>query len=85
MTTARSTTLSRLILALLLALAAPSLAEARGSHGHGRHPGPHTAATTTGQAGLARGRYANDEHVRAASEEIDKVLDGKIKNICRGC
>jgi len=83
MSATRPTTLPRLMLTLLFALAAPSLADARS--GHGRHRTLHSAATTTGQAAVARGHHANDEHVRAASEEIDKVLDSKIKNICRGC
>jgi hypothetical protein len=84
MSAARPTTLPRLILALLFAVAAPSLADARSLHRHGHHH-THDAGTTTGQTGVARGHPARDEHVRAASEEIDKVLDGKIKNICRGC
>jgi hypothetical protein len=73
----------RLIAALgfgLLLAAASTVADARGGHRH--HAGNQTGSTT----GSATGRKAgNDEHLRAASEEIDKVLDSKIKNICRGC
>jgi len=30
-------------------------------------------------------RHANDDYVKAAAEEEDKLLDSKIKSICRGC
>ena len=81
MSAASPTVPFRLVLALLLVAAAPSLADARTTHGHGRHAASRGAGTT-GQAGR---QAVNDEHVWAASEQIDKVLDGKIKSICRGC
>lgn len=30
-------------------------------------------------------RRGNDAYVKAASEEEDKLLNTKIKSICRGC
>lgn len=30
-------------------------------------------------------RHGNDAYVKAASDERDKLLDTKIKSICRGC
>ncbi|MGP8123537.1 MAG: hypothetical protein ACLP8B_23810 [Xanthobacteraceae bacterium] len=77
---------SRLALGLLLAVAAPSIADARTSHGRhaARHLGIHGSGTAhTGSTGERQA--GNNEHVGAASEEIDKVLDTRIKSICRGC
>jgi len=30
-------------------------------------------------------RHGNDAYVKAAAEEEDKLLNTKIKSICRGC
>jgi hypothetical protein len=58
-------------------------AEARGVHGLGRpgfgSHGMHGAEFTSGR------RHGNDAYTRAASEERDRLLDTKIKSICRGC
>jgi hypothetical protein len=62
-----------LIAAFLIALM-PS-AEARGGGGHGTH-----------SAEFAGGhRHGNDSHVKAASEERQRLLDTQLKSICRGC
>jgi len=73
---------SRLILAMLIAVVATSAADARSRQGrHHGHRAQHDAS-----AARSEGRQAGkSSQVRAASEEIDKVIDGKIKNICRGC
>lgn len=85
MSAARPTALLPVILALLLAAAGASPADARSGRTR-HHATTHSAGTTTGQAGAAHGQEtANAPHVKAASEEVDKVLDSKIKNICRGC
>ncbi|MDR3466759.1 MAG: hypothetical protein P4M07_12510 [Xanthobacteraceae bacterium] len=76
MSAANPTVRFGLVVALLLVTAAPALADART---HGRHA---ASRATTGQAGR---QAVNDEHAGTASEQIDKVLDSKIKNICRGC
>lgn len=88
MSAARSTTLTCLILTLLLSVLvsvlAPSLADARSRHVHPHRT--HDASAAPGQTGSTRGnRRADDAHTKAASEELDKVLDSKIRNICRGC
>jgi hypothetical protein len=70
---------SRLILAVALALAAASTADARSRHSrHQSHGANHDIA-----AGRAD-EHGKNPQVRAASEEVDKI-GGKIKNICRGC
>lgn len=75
------------MLILLIAMAAP--AEARGAHGFSHHGfGGHEIR---GDGGGGSGSFAGDRHhgndayVKAASEEEDKLLNTKIKSICRGC
>jgi hypothetical protein len=46
-----------------------------GFGGHGMH-GLHFAG---GQ------RHGNDPHIKAASDERDKLLTAKLRDICRGC
>jgi hypothetical protein len=31
------------------------------------------------------GRHGNDDYVKAASAERDRLLNTQLKNICRGC
>jgi Spy/CpxP family protein refolding chaperone len=78
----RTVIVAALLLAALMAgLALP--ADARGGgHGfgrgfaaHGRH-GPQFAGGR---------RHGNDDYVKAASDDRDKLLTDKIKSICRGC
>jgi hypothetical protein len=38
-----------------------------------------------GGAFASDARHANDDHVKAASEEEDRLLNSRIKSICRGC
>jgi len=73
-----------LALALLLVVSAPSLAAARGGPGPGRHAGVHTRTNRSNIATADR-KATDDQHLQGTSEEIDKVLDAKIRNICRGC
>jgi hypothetical protein len=50
-------------------------ADARGGHGFSNH-----------DAEFAGGRRrGNDNYVKAASDERDKLLNTKLKSICRGC
>ena len=49
-----------------------------GHHGTGR-------GSTHGGAFASDRRHANGEHVKAAAEEEDRLLDSKVKSICRGC
>jgi hypothetical protein len=56
-------------------------AEARG--GHGFH---HGGGGQHGEGSFAGDRHhANDAYVNAATQEEDKLLNTKIKSICRGC
>ena len=79
------------MLILLMAMAAP--AEARGGHGFGRHGfhhgfgGHEIRGDGGGGSGSSAGdrRHGNDAYAKAASEEEDKLLNTKIKSICRGC
>jgi hypothetical protein len=57
-------------------------ADARGGHGFGH------AFSGHGMHGpqLAGGRrHGNDDYIKAASQERDKLLNTQIKSICRGC
>jgi hypothetical protein len=64
---------SLFIAAFLMALTSP--ADARGGHGFDGHG-----------AEFAGGhRRGNDSYVKAASDEREKLLDAKLKSICRGC
>jgi hypothetical protein len=69
---------------LILSMAAP--AEARGGHGFHHGLGGHEIHGSEGGGSFAGNRrHGNDAYVRAASEEEDKLLNTKIKSICRGC
>jgi hypothetical protein len=56
--------------------------EARGGHGFGRGFGGHGMH---GTASAGDRRHGNDAYTKAASDEEDKLLAGKLKSICRGC
>jgi hypothetical protein len=68
-----------MIAAIMALLAACTLsAQARGGHGfEGR--GAHGEPFAGGR------RHGNDSYIKAASEEREKLLDTKLKSICRGC
>lgn len=71
------------------AIVASSIAPAAargGGHG-GFHHGLSGGYAMRGGSGSFAGdrRHANDTYVTAASKDLDKVLDTKIKSICRGC
>jgi hypothetical protein len=57
-------------------------AEARGGHGFGRHYGAHRMA---GGGFASDRRHGDDAYVKAAAEEEDKLLNTRVKSICRGC
>jgi hypothetical protein len=68
------------IMALLTA--STHQADARGGHGingdfAGR--GAHGAEFASGR------RHGNDNYIKAASDEREKLLTTKLKSICRGC
>jgi hypothetical protein len=72
------------ILILSIAMAVP--AEARGGHGSHHGFGRHEMHGADGGGSFAGNRRrGNDAYVKAAAEEEDKLLNNRIKSICRGC
>jgi hypothetical protein len=64
---------------ILIGLAAP--AEARGGgHAHDASEWSEHGARSGGGR-----RHDNDNYMKAASQERDKLLNTKLKSICRGC
>jgi hypothetical protein len=45
----------------------------------------HGGGMRGGGAFASDARHANDDQVKAASEEEDRPLNSRIKSICRGC
>jgi hypothetical protein len=74
-----SLTVAALVVAALVA-GSTSMVRARG----GWHGGGHAEAGGEVQAGGGR-RHGNDSYMKAASAERDKLLNNKLKSICRGC
>ncbi|MCC8970655.1 hypothetical protein H8B01_09310, partial [Bradyrhizobium sp. Cham227] len=53
-------------------------------HGHGGGHAMHGGAN--GAGGFAEDRrHGNDAFTKAASDEEDRLLNSKLKSICRGC
>jgi hypothetical protein len=72
--------------ALILSMAMAAPAEARGGHGFHHGFGGHEMHGGDGGGSSAGDRRRGDDaYVRAASKEEDKLLNTKIKSICRGC
>ncbi|MBP1296510.1 hypothetical protein AB7M49_006592 [Bradyrhizobium elkanii] len=72
------------LLLALLAVAMPA-ADARHGHGHGGGHAMHVGGAT-GAGGFADDkRHGNDPYTKAASDEEDRLLNSKLKSICRGC
>jgi hypothetical protein len=59
-------------------------AEARGGHGFGGHHGLGGHGMHGPQLAGGRG-HGSDAYTQAVSNERDKLLDSKLKSICRGC
>jgi hypothetical protein len=57
-------------------------ADARGGHGLGRGFGGHGMR---GPQFAGDRRHSNDAYTKAVSDERDKLLNSKLKSICRGC
>ncbi|WP_407175187.1 hypothetical protein [Bradyrhizobium sp. STM 3562] len=82
--------LTAMLAILALSLTSIPAVDARGGHGFGHGGFGHGVHGSHGMGGHGAGfsgdqRHANDTYVNAASEEEDKLLDTKIKSICRGC
>lgn len=79
--------LAAALLAATLVTISTFPADARGGHGFGGHGsrhgfggrGMHGAEFSGGR------RHGNDAYAKAASGEIDRLLNTRIKSICRGC
>ena len=71
---------------LILSMAIAASADARGAHGFHHGSSDHERHGADG-GGLSAGdrHHGNDAYAKAASEEEDKLLNTKIKSICRGC
>ncbi|PDT74886.1 hypothetical protein [Bradyrhizobium sp. C9] len=73
------------LLLTLLAVAMPQ-ADARGGRGHsGGSHGMHNGGASRGGGFAADKRHADDPYTKAASDEEDRLLNSKLKSICRGC
>ncbi|SDD18337.1 hypothetical protein SAMN05216337_1008166 [Bradyrhizobium brasilense] len=75
------------LLLTLLAGAMPPV-DARGSHGHGgghAMHGMHVGGATGAGSFADDKRHGNDPYTKAASDEEDRLLNSKLKSICRGC
>ena|ERR1700760_5082613 len=72
------------LIAIALVTALTPAANARGGwHGGARaEAGGQVHAGATGGGGR---RHGNDSYMKAAAAERDKLLNGKLKSICRGC
>lgn len=71
---------------MMLSMAMAASAEARGSHRFHHRFGGHEIHGADGSGSFASDRrHGNDAYAKAASEEEDKLLNTKIKSICRGC
>jgi hypothetical protein len=74
-----------------LAASCAHAADARGSHGlnhglnHGLGGGMHGMHGAGGGQLSGDRRYGNDTYAKAASDERDRLLNTKMKSICRGC
>jgi hypothetical protein len=81
-------TIATASLALALLVASTLSADARGGHG-----GLHGVGFSHGLAGhsmhgvefAGARRFGNDDHIKAASDDRDKLLNTQIKSICYGC
>ena len=70
-------------LTLALLAASTVAADARGGHGFGHAFGGGHGVHEPQFAGGHR--HGNDDYIKAASEDRDKLLNTQIKSICRGC
>ncbi|CCE10314.1 conserved exported hypothetical protein [Bradyrhizobium sp. STM 3843] len=75
--------------AALLIGAAVLPASARSRHGIGHGFSSHGSVSGVHAAGRTRfateGRDADGRYVKAASDQLDRLLDTRMKSICRGC
>ena len=75
---ARSAVIATIIVAGIFLTVFMLPADARGGHGFGER-GRHEAEFAGGH------RHGNDSYIKAASDEREKLLNSRLKSICRGC
>lgn len=83
----RTMTTAGLILAMLAATL-PAAGARGGGHGHGggmHSHGMHVGGADGAGAFAGDKRHADDAYTKAAAEEEDRLLNNKLKSICRGC
>ncbi|WP_050420818.1 hypothetical protein [Bradyrhizobium tropiciagri] len=71
------------LLLMLLGAAMPPT-DARG-HGHSRLHGIHAGGVHRGGGLASDKRHGDDAYSKAASDEEDRLLNTRLKSICRGC
>jgi len=84
---------SLIIFGVALLIALPSAVSARGGghrlgmggFGHSLGGRGFTGGGESGGQFASDRRHGNDAYAKAASDEVDKLLDKKLKSICRGC
>jgi hypothetical protein len=76
----RNTTGAVLILLILAAAPPDHVLTGRGTHSLRGHATRGGAGTFAGD-----GHHADDASTKAAAEQEDRLLDNKLKSICRGC
>jgi hypothetical protein len=79
----RTITTTGLVLAVLAA-SIPA-ADARGGHGAMHTHSMHVGGASGAGGFAADRRHADDPYTKAASDEEDRLLNSKLKSICRGC
>ncbi|MBR0797386.1 hypothetical protein JQ615_18520 [Bradyrhizobium jicamae] len=72
-----------LILAMLAA-SLPAAGARSGGHGHGGMHMRHMHGDGAGTFASDK-RHGDDPYTKAASEEEDRLLNTRLKSICRGC
>jgi hypothetical protein len=70
---------------ILVILAAVSPASARLGHGHSTHGPSGHAMRGDAATSATDSRHGDDASTKAAAEQEDRLLDNKLKSICRGC
>lgn len=81
----RTITTVGVVLTLLAAARPPADARGGPGHGGGHGHGMHAGGAMRGGGFAADKRHSDDAYTKAASDEADRLLNSKLKSICRGC
>ncbi|TWB90010.1 hypothetical protein FBZ93_115126 [Bradyrhizobium macuxiense] len=77
-------TITTVGLLLTLVAAATPPVDAR-DHGHDRLHGMHAGGAHHGGGLASDKRHSDDAYTKASSDEEDRLLNTRLKSICRGC